>query len=90
MTAHPHLRQSAIPTAVAALLKTLHEAGFSAYPVGGCVRDLLLGRQPHDWDVTTNALPRQSEELLQSCRVIRRASSGVNCAPSKRKARESP
>ena len=70
MTAHPHLQQSAIPAAVAALLKTLHEAGFSAYPVGGCVRDLLLGRQPHDWDVTTNALPRQSEELLQSCRVI--------------------
>ena len=70
MTARTYLRQSAIPTAVAALLKTLHEAGFSAYPVGGCVRDLLLGRPPHDWDVTTNALPRQSEELLQSCRVI--------------------
>ena len=70
VTARTHLRQSAVPPAVAALLKTLHEAGFSAYPVGGCVRDLLLGRQPHDWDVTTNALPRQSEELLQSCRVI--------------------
>ena len=71
MTVRTYLRQSAIPAAVAALLKTLHEAGFSAYPVGGCVRDLLLGRQPHDWDVTTNALPRQSEELLQSCRVIK-------------------
>ena len=42
MTARTYLRQSAIPPTVAALLKTLHEAGFSAYPVGGCVRDLLL------------------------------------------------
>ncbi len=46
MTAHPHLRQSAIPTAVAALLKTLHEAGFSAYPVGGCVRGFPPEKSP--------------------------------------------
>ena len=46
MTAHPHLRQSAIPAAVAALLKTLHEAGFSAYPVGGCVRGFLPEKSP--------------------------------------------
>lgn len=39
--------------------KTLWQAGFEAYPVGGCVRDLLLGRTPGDWDVTTNALPEQ-------------------------------
>ena len=46
MTAHPHLRQSAIPAAVAALLKTLHEAGFLAYPVGGCVRGFPPGKSP--------------------------------------------
>ena len=39
--------------------ETLWSAGFEAYPVGGCVRDLLLGRTPGDWDVTTNALPEQ-------------------------------
>ena len=39
--------------------ETLWKAGFDAYPVGGCVRDLLLGRTPGDWDVTTNALPEQ-------------------------------
>ena len=39
--------------------ETLWRTGFEAYPVGGCVRDLLLGRTPGDWDVTTNALPEQ-------------------------------
>ena len=52
VTAHPHLRQSAIPPAVAALLKTLHMAGFSAYPVGGCVRGFPPGKSPlHFLDV---------------------------------------
>lgn len=46
MTAHPHLRQSAIPTDVAALLKTLHEAGSSVYPVGGCVRGFPPEKSP--------------------------------------------
>ena len=39
--------------------EALWQAGFEAYPVGGCVRDLLLGRTPGDWDVTTSALPEQ-------------------------------
>lgn len=43
----------------AACCEVLWRAGFEAYPVGGCVRDLLLGRVPGDWDVTTNALPEQ-------------------------------
>ncbi len=42
----------------------LWRAGFEAYPVGGCVRDLLLGRTPGDWDVTTNALPEQVVDLF--------------------------
>ncbi len=46
MTARTYLRQSAIPPAVAALLKTLHMAGFSAYPVGGCVRDFPPEKSP--------------------------------------------
>ena len=39
------------------ILKTLEGAGFAACFVGGCVRDTLLGRPVHDWDITTSALP---------------------------------
>ena len=45
--------------------RRLWQAGFEAYPVGGCVRDLLLGRIPGDWDVTTNALPEQVIDLFE-------------------------
>ena len=41
------------------VLETLQNAGFEAWYVGGCVRDTLLGRPIHDWDVTTSALPEQ-------------------------------
>ena len=43
----------------AALLDTLHAAGYAAYAVGGCVRDSLLGRTPQDWDLCTSARPEQ-------------------------------
>ena len=42
------------------LLGKLEAAGYEAWCVGGCVRDLLLGRQPEDWDVTTSALPEET------------------------------
>ena len=48
----------------AALLDTLHAAGYAAYTVGGCVRDSLLGRTAHDWDLCTSALPQQVMELF--------------------------
>ena len=48
----------------AALLDTLHAAGYAAYAVGGCVRDSLLGRIAHDWDLCTSALPQQVMELF--------------------------
>lgn len=48
-----------IPEVVAAVAKTLEDSGFEAYLVGGCVRDLALGRVPKDWDITTNATPEQ-------------------------------
>ena len=48
----------------AALLDTLHAAGYAAYAVGGCVRDSLLGRTAHDWDLCTSALPQQVIELF--------------------------
>src|SRR3990167_6031296 len=53
-----------IPPEVVKVSTVLREAGFEAYLVGGCVRDLLIGREPKDWDVTTNALPEQIQQLF--------------------------
>jgi poly(A) polymerase/tRNA nucleotidyltransferase (CCA-adding enzyme) len=53
-----------IPTEVSRITKALTGAGFSAYLVGGCVRDLLLDKKPKDWDVTTNATPEQIVALF--------------------------
>lgn len=47
------------------ILDTIHEAGYEAYIVGGCVRDALLGREPGDWDITTNALPQDIKKLFR-------------------------
>jgi tRNA nucleotidyltransferase (CCA-adding enzyme) len=52
-----------IPDEVAAAMRRLKDAGFETYLVGGCVRDLFLGRKPADWDVTTNATP---EEIMSA------------------------
>ena len=46
-----------IPREVQDVLQKLNEAGFEGFLVGGCVRDMLLGKVPHDWDITTSALP---------------------------------
>ena len=54
----------------AALLDTLHAAGYAAYAVGGCVRDSLLGRTAHDWDLCTSALPQQVMELFGTAQCI--------------------
>jgi tRNA nucleotidyltransferase (CCA-adding enzyme) len=48
-----------IPSEVSYVTNTLEKAGFEAYLIGGCVRDLFLGRNPKDWDVTTNAKPEE-------------------------------
>ena len=50
----------------------LVKAGFQAYLVGGCVRDLLLGMHPKDFDVSTNAEPEQIQALFKNCRLIGR------------------
>ena len=53
-----------IPQEVCAVLQTLEHAGHEAYAVGGCVRDILMGKAPHDWDVTTSALPQETMALF--------------------------
>lgn len=54
------------------VLYRLKKAGFEAYLVGGCVRDLLLGREPKDFDVVTDAHPEQVRSVFRNCRLIGR------------------
>lgn len=54
------------------VLQRLKKADFEAYLVGGCVRDLLLGREPKDFDVATNASPEQVKQVFRNCRIIGR------------------
>jgi len=54
------------------VLYRLKAEGFASYLVGGCVRDLLLGREPKDFDVATDAEPEQVKEIFRNCRLIGR------------------
>lgn len=53
-----------VPHWVIDAVQRLHEAGYAAFLVGGCVRDLYLGSLPHDWDVATDALPEAVRSLF--------------------------
>ena len=63
-----------LPRTVADLITRLEQAGYSAYAVGGCVRDSLLSLVPHDWDLCTSARP---EEMLEVFRGERVAETGL-------------
>ncbi len=54
------------------VLYRLHNGGYSAYLVGGCVRDLLLNWQPKDFDIATNASPEEVRRLFKNSRIIGR------------------
>ncbi|MFA5932123.1 MAG: HD domain-containing protein [Candidatus Paceibacterota bacterium] len=54
-----------IPKEVSHVTDTLEKYGFEVYLVGGCVRDLLMGKEPKDWDITTNAKPEQIIPLFK-------------------------
>ena len=56
------------PKYVKHILVTLQSRGHAAYLVGGCVRDMILGVQPQDWDVCTSALPEQTLEIFPGSR----------------------
>jgi tRNA nucleotidyltransferase (CCA-adding enzyme) len=59
-----------IPTPVQTITTALESAGYEAYIVGGCVRDLLLGLTPYDYDITTDATPAQMKQVFADFRVI--------------------
>ncbi len=58
------VKNNTIPNEVINVVETLEKAGFQAFLVGGCVRDLFLGKKPKDWDITTNAKPEQIQALF--------------------------
>lgn len=59
-----------LPAPVLAVLDCLNDGGYECFLVGGCVRDYLRGVIPHDYDLTTNALPEQMHSMLQGYRLI--------------------
>jgi poly(A) polymerase len=64
-------RQHISPNALRVLYR-LRDAGFKAFLVGGCVRDLLIGIEPKDFDVATDAVPEQVRKLFRNCRLVGR------------------
>ncbi|MBP3413702.1 MAG: HD domain-containing protein [Clostridia bacterium] len=59
-----------IPQNIEFALNRLQQAGFEAYVVGGCVRDMLMKKQPNDYDITTNASPDETMAVFSDMRVI--------------------
>lgn len=58
--------EAVAPRGALDILKYLNDAGYEAYLVGGCVRDVLMGEKPHDWDVTTSATPDEMKAVLNN------------------------
>ncbi|MCR4614573.1 MAG: CCA tRNA nucleotidyltransferase [Clostridiales bacterium] len=59
-----------IPDNVKMILDRLGAGGYSAYCVGGCVRDALLGKTPEDWDITTSALPAEIKDVFSDFKTV--------------------
>ena len=70
--AHPSLSAATVSANAVTVVETLRDAGYQAYLVGGCVRDLLLGRAPKDFDVATDATPQQVKAVFPRARLIGR------------------
>ena len=66
------LDRNRVSRAAVAVIDALRGAGFDAYLVGGCVRDLLLGRAPKDFDVASSATPEEVREVLPRVRLVGR------------------
>lgn len=60
-----------LPEEIKYILQSLTACGYSAHLVGGCVRDMLMGKTPHDYDVTTSALPEQTASCFCKHRIIK-------------------
>ena len=54
-----------IPQEAIQIIQAIEASGYEAYIVGGCVRDLLMNREPHDWDITTSAKPEEVKKIFK-------------------------
>lgn len=59
-----------IPHIVGKIISEINSCGFDAYAVGGCVRDILMGKSPHDWDIATSATPDEVQKTFSRHTVI--------------------
>ncbi len=59
-----------MPSAVKTIINKLQSKGYSAYAVGGCVRDTIMGNNPSDWDICTSALPEETLKALEKDNII--------------------
>lgn len=66
------MRNSDLTPNTLKVLQTLIKSGYKAYAVGGCIRDKLMGKEPKDFDVVTNATPDQIKACFRNCRLIGR------------------
>ena len=57
------VRTITLPRDVSKIISALEDHGFEAFAVGGCVRDVILGREPEDWDITTSAKPEEIKAI---------------------------
>ena len=64
MSKNTEIPRFLVPDEVSHVTNTIQKANFEAYLVGGCVRDMLLGLKPKDWDITTNAKPEEIQGLF--------------------------
>ena len=56
-----------VPEKVIDIVRNIQKHGYEAYLVGGCVRDMLLEKQPNDWDICSNATPKQLFDVFEKC-----------------------
>ncbi len=70
VTQKPHLHQDWIDPHAVGIVRALQRAGHTTYLVGGCVRDLLLGMQPKDFDIATTARPEEVKRLIHRSYII--------------------
>ncbi len=59
-----------IPNDITTVLNKLNSAGYKSYVVGGCVRDSLMGREPDDWDIATNAVPEEIKQVFSGFKTV--------------------
>ena len=80
-----HFHKTLIDKDAQKVVKTLNKAGYEAYLVGGCIRDLLLGHKPKDFDIATSATPEQVHKTFKRSRLIGRRFRLVHIMFSSRK-----